>query len=147
MKSVFSSDCIRESCLVASVCMVKTGSVSEISFCSECNREICLVAFYMYGKKQEVSVKSILAVNVSIKSCLVAFICMVKTESVSEISFSSECIHERCLVAFICMEKAGSRSDAAGTIGNERQRKEKMQVIRKKCPGLKVVVAVNYKPL
>ena len=45
--------------LVASVRMVKTGSVSEIYFCSECNRE----------------------------SCLVAFVCMVKTESVSEISF------------------------------------------------------------
>ena len=59
VKSVFSSDCIRESCLVASVRMVKTGSVSEISFRSGCNREICLVAF----------------------------ICMVKTGSVSEICF------------------------------------------------------------
>ena len=59
----FSSDCIHESCLVASVRMVKTGS-SEICFCSECNHE----------------------------SCLVAFVCMVKTESVSEISFQ-QCLY------------------------------------------------------
>ena len=47
----------------ASVRMVKTGS-SEICFCSECNHE----------------------------SCLVAFVCMVKTESVSEISFQ-QCLY------------------------------------------------------
>ena len=55
--------------------------------------------------------KSVSAVIISIKSCLVAFICMVKTESVSEISFSSDCIRESCLVASVRMVKTGSVSE------------------------------------
>ena len=57
------------------------------------------------------SVKSVSAVNVSIESCLVASICMVKTESVSEISFSSDCIRESCLVASVRMVKTESVSE------------------------------------
>ena len=100
----FRSGCNRESCLVAFICMVKTGSVSEICFSSECIHKKLFGCFYMYGKNRKCQ-KSVSAVNVSIKSCLVASICMVKTESVSEISFSSDCIRESCLVASVRMVK------------------------------------------
>ena len=53
MKSVFRSECNHESCLVAFVCMVKTGSVSEISFSSECIREKVFGCFYMYDKNKK----------------------------------------------------------------------------------------------
>ena len=56
--------------------------------------------------------KSVLAENVSIKNLFwLLFICMVKTESVSEISFSSDCIRESCLVASVRMVKTGRVSE------------------------------------
>ena len=65
-----------------------------------------MFASYVKGSVHvEWMVKSVLVVNVSIKSCMVAFICIIKTGSLGESSFSSEFIRESCFGCFYMYSK------------------------------------------